>query len=1087
MKLKDVYDIKSLLEYLIDNLDWPIDLDYIEDEEDILYEYDLDELGINHNVCDNILSLRQVRPLEDNQPWGIFMIDIDKNRIPIIALRKILAKLVPHNRETNHAVFEKSNLLFICFTGNGDDKTVAFVHFSDHHEKLARMSTIYYQPKKEVNFNFEEDLQKLQWRRNNETTDEWIKRWQGAFTRYHQQNIKESKVLVKALADYAISTKNYILDVYKIESSKGFIHSLYQKFKDNLLHDLSIDEFADMYAQTITYGLFSAKCMSDCDLDLKQIQSFIPNTNPFIRDLLESCLNNLDVKSRSIDELNIVEILELLNNVDMSAILRDFNRQTGGGKEDPVIYFYEGFLTEYENEQKKRRGVYYTPLPVVDFMVNCLDSILKNVFMYEEGLMDTSNRKVKILRESKKKNSQGLTFDVEESIDVPAIQLLDPATGTGTFICQVVRKIKKQFDLKNRNLDESTRVLMWNDYVEKHLLPRLNGFELMMAPYAVAHMKLALLLKETGYKFQSDQRINIMLTNSLEKPGATVYNLFDSFLAKESISANNIKKNKAINIVLGNPPYNVSSVNKNQWIVDMIQNYKEGLNERKLNLDDDYIKFIRFAQHIVEESGQGIVCYITNNSFIDGITHRQMRKSLLDSFNQIYILDLHGNVMKKEKALDGSKDENVFDIAQGVSICILIKKPGLDRAVYSYDLYGTREYKYQFLSQNTLDTILWEKVSSTEPNYFFINTNNSSGTTYESGFSVRDLFINSISGIQTKCDKLSIHFNKHSLTEVVDNFENLTIEDLKNTYSFIGDSAGWSFERAKSDLINNEYKIIKYCYRPFDIRYTVYTGKSSGFLGRPRHDIMKNIAYHGNIGLCLMRQFFQDTTYNHVFVSKYCIDERTLYSNRGGTYFFPLYIYDEQETNRRKYNFNANIVEKIQECIGMILTDAERMDNNKFQGEDLIAYIYAILHSNEYRKLYNDFLKYDFPKIIYPVNKEMFVQLVILGKELMDNHLNENRLVDEESIKEILLESYTYNKNKKQIILNKEYIYDEVEDDIWNYEIGGYKPLQKWLKDRKGLSVSTRIFDEYENIIKIIIKTKSISEKIDYILEPILT
>lgn len=1087
MKLKDVYDIKSLLEYLIDNLDWPIDLDYIEDEEDILYEYDLDELGINHNVCDNILSLRQVRPLEDNQPWGIFMIDIDKNRIPIIALRKILAKLVPHNRETNHAVFEKSNLLFICFTGNGDDKTVAFVHFSDHHEKLARMSTIYYQPKKEVNFNFEEDLQKLQWRRNNETTDEWIKRWQGAFTRYHQQNIKESKVLVKALADYAISTKNYILDVYKIESSKGFIHSLYQKFKDNLLHDLSIDEFADMYAQTITYGLFSAKCMSDCDLDLKQIQSFIPNTNPFIRDLLESCLNNLDVKSRSIDELNIVEILELLNNVDMSAILRDFNRQTGGGKEDPVIYFYEGFLTEYENEQKKRRGVYYTPLPVVDFMVNCLDSILKNVFMYEEGLMDTSNRKVKILRESKKKNSQGLTFDVEESIDVPAIQLLDPATGTGTFICQVVRKIKKQFDLKNRNLDESTRVLMWNDYVEKHLLPRLNGFELMMAPYAVAHMKLALLLKETGYKFQSDQRINIMLTNSLEKPGATVYNLFDSFLAKESISANNIKKNKAINIVLGNPPYNVSSVNKNQWIVDMIQNYKEGLNERKLNLDDDYIKFIRFAQHIVEESGQGIVCYITNNSFIDGITHRQMRKSLLDSFNQIYILDLHGNVMKKEKALDGSKDENVFDIAQGVSICILIKKPGLDRAVYSYDLYGTREYKYQFLSQNTLDTILWEKLSSTEPNYFFINTNNSSGTTYESGFSVRDLFINSISGIQTKCDKLSIHFNKHSLTEVVDNFENLTIEDLKNTYSFIGDSAGWSFERAKSDLINNEYKIIKYCYRPFDIRYTVYTGKSSGFLGRPRHDIMKNIAYHGNIGLCLMRQFFQDTTYNHVFVSKYCIDERTLYSNRGGTYFFPLYIYDEQETNRRKYNFNANIVEKIQECIGMILTDAERMDNNKFQGEDLIAYIYAILHSNEYRKLYNDFLKYDFPKIIYPVNKEMFVQLVILGKELMDNHLNENRLVDEESIKEILLESYTYNKNKKQIILNKEYIYDEVEDDIWNYEIGGYKPLQKWLKDRKGLSVSTRIFDEYENIIKIIIKTKSISEKIDYILEPILT
>lgn len=1086
MKLKDVYDIKSLLMYLIENLDWPIDLDYIDDEEDILYEYDLDELGINHNVCDNILSLRQVRPLEDNQPWGIFLIDIDKNRIPIIALRKILSKLVPHNRETNHVVFEKSNLLFICFTGNGDDKTVAFVHFSDEKEKLARMSTIYYQPKKEVNFNFEEDLKKLKWKKNNETINEWIERWQGAFTRYHQQNIKESKVLVKALADYAISTKSYILDVYKIESSKGFVHSLYQKFKDNLLHDLSIDEFADMYAQTITYGLFSARCMSDDDLDLKQIQTSIPNTNPFIRDLLESCLNDVGLGSRRIDELNIAEILELLNNVDMTAILRDFNRQTGGGKEDPVIYFYEGFLSEYENEQKKRRGVYYTPLPVVDFMVKSLDIILKNVFMYQEGLMDTCDKKIKVLRESKKKNSQGLTFDVEESIDVPAIQLLDPATGTGTFICQVVREIKKQFDLKNKHVDETTKNLMWNDYVEKHLLPRLNGFELMMAPYAVAHMKLALLLKETGYKFESDQRINIMLTNSLEKPGATVYNLFDSFLAKESISANNIKKNKAINVVLGNPPYNVSSINKNQWILNMIQDYKEGLNERKLNLDDDYIKFIRLAQHVVEESSQGIVCYITNNSFIDGITHRQMRKSLLESFNHIYILNLHGNVMKQERALDGSKDENVFDIAQGVSICILIKKNGLDRAVYSYDLFGTREYKYQFLSQNTLDTISWQKVKPIEPNYFFINTNNVSGTTYESGFSVRDLFINSISGIQTKCDKLSIHFNENSLKDVVDNFEHLSVEDLKNTYSFIQDSSGWSFERAKNDIIENGYKIIKYCYRPFDIRYTVYTGKSSGFIGRPRHDVMKNIAYQENIGLCLMRQFFQDTTYNHVFVSKYCIDERTLYSNRGGTYFFPLYIYDEQDTRKRNYNFNLNIIEKIQECIDMILDDNKSEDITKFNGEDLIAYIYAILHSNEYRKLYNDFLKYDFPKIIYPTNKDMFIKLVILGKELMENHLADNSVAVDDSVEGVVLDSYSYNKNKKQIILNKTYTYSEVEDDIWNYEIGGYKPLQKWLKDRKGILVPMSMFNEYESIIQTIIRTKSISQQIDYILKSIL-
>ncbi|MDB8542513.1 N-6 DNA methylase [Turicibacter sanguinis] len=1085
MKLKDVYDIKSLVLYLVENLDWPIDLDYIEDEEDILYEYDLDELGINHSVCDNILSLRQIRPLEDNQPWGIFMIDIDKNRIPIIALRKILSKLVPHNRETNHAVFQKSNLLFICFTGNGDEKTVAFVYFSDENGKLPRMNTIYYQPKKEVNFNFEEDLKKLEWKKYNETIDEWILRWQGAFTRYHQQNIKESKVLVKALADYAISTKNYILDVYKIESSKGFVHSLYQKFKDNLLHSLSIDEFADMYAQTITYGLFSARCMSNSILDFNQIQQFIPNTNPFIRDLLESCLNDVRENKRTIDELNIAEILSLLNNVDISAILKDFNRQTGGGKEDPVIYFYEGFLSEYENEQKKRRGVYYTPLPVVDFMVNALDLILKDEFLYLEGLMDTCNKKIKVLRDSKKKNSKGLIYDVEVDEEVPAIQLLDPATGTGTFICQVIRHIKKQFDIKNSSLDESLKSSMWNEYVEKHLLPRLNGFELMMAPYAVAHMKVALLLKETGYKFEGNQRINIMLTNSLEEPGATKYNLFDSFLAKESISANIIKKNKGINIILGNPPYNISSANKNEWILDMISDYKKELNERKLNLDDDYIKFIRLAQHVVEESSQGVVCYITNNSFIDGITHRKMRENLLESFNKIYILNLHGNVMKQEKALDGSKDENVFDIAQGVAICILIKKNNNEKKVYSYDLYGSREYKYQFLAKNTLDTISWEEIRPIEPNYFFIDTGHDSESDYELGFSVRDLFENSISGIQTKCDRLSVHFDKNSLLEVVDNFKRLNTQELKKIYDFKTDSRDWSFERAKNDLLNNKYKIIKYCYRPFDIRYTVYTGKSSGFLAYPRNDIMKNIAYEDNIGLCMMRQFFQDTVYNHIFVSKYCIDERTLYSNRGGTYFFPLYIYSEGNDRKvRKYNFNKKIIHEIEKCIGQKISYENKSDC--FTGEDLIAYIYAILHSNEYRKLYNNFLKYDFPKILYPTNKKMFIDLVNLGNKLMKIHLTDNSKESTHSVAKVVLDSYAYNKNKKQIILNKTYILNDIEEDIWNYEIGGYKPLQKWLKDRKGISISMSMFNEYEEIIQIINKTKSISEQIDCILKSIL-
>jgi predicted helicase len=474
------------------------------------------------------------------------------------------------------------------------------------------------------------------------------------FCTYIGQTITSSKKLAEMMANKAKLLSEVIEKAVTSDEENEEDSSLKDQmtaFKDILIHDIQPKEFADVYAQTIAYGMFAARLHDKTleDFSRQEAAELIPKTNPFLRRLF-NYIAGPDIDDRIKWIVNALVDIFKATNVD--ELLKNFGKSTQ--TEDPIIHFYETFLSAYDPKLRKARGVWYTPEPVVKFIVRAVDDILKSEFGLPQGIADNSKTKIKV-------NNQGKMIEKE----VHKVQILDPATGTGTFLAEVIRQIHSKFKGQEG---------IWSNYVENHLIPRLNGFEILMASYAMAHLKLDMLLTETGFKPTKDQRFRVFLTNSLEEHHPDTGTLFASWLSAEANEANYIKRDTPVMVVLGNPPYAVSSSNKSPWIQNLIADYKKDLKERKINLDDDYIKFIRYGQHFIDKTGEGILAYISNNSFIDGITHRRMREELLKSFDKIYILDLHGNSKKKEVCPDGSPDQNVFDIMQGVSINIFVKK-----------------------------------------------------------------------------------------------------------------------------------------------------------------------------------------------------------------------------------------------------------------------------------------------------------------------------------------------------------------------------------------------------------------------------
>lgn len=878
------------------------------------------------------------------------------------------------------------------------------------------------------------------------------------------QSIKSAKKLAKIMASKARLLRDNTLASLE-ENPESDIMQQYETFKQVLVRELTKEQFTDMYAQTLVYGLFVARYFDPTlpTFSRHEAQDLLPNTNPLLKKFFGHVAGvNYDPKiSWMVDGL-----IEAYLATDVHGLMhKEFKRK----QKDPVLHFYETFLTEYDPKLRKSRGVYYTPEPVVSFMVRSVDEILKRKFNLPKGLADTS----KIEIEQEVQGEDGRRSDGRKRIkkQINKVQILDPAVGTGTYLNEVIYEIHKKFKGQEG---------LWPSYVEKDLLPRLHGFELMMASYTMAHLKLGITLSELGYN--GDDRLSVWLTNSLEAGMHEVPNLFmTKWLTEESNEASRIKSEMPVMVVIGNPPYAVSSSNKGEYIYNLLDDYKKDLNERNIQpLSDDYIKFIRYAENQVEKTGYGVVAMITNNSFIDGIIHRRMRKQLMETFDEIYILDLHGNSKKKETTPDGEKDDNVFDIQQGVSINIFVKYQGSsnikkDSKVYHAELYGKRKEKYETLDKNNWSNIEWNQLETPDPNYFFIPKNYELQAKYEKYFKVSSLLTVNTSGIQTHRDNLVIANTDKELSNKIRCF----FENTDKAMLDLGlkETKSWKTANALQNNTIDNTKITSICYRPFDIKSIYYDSK---LIDRGRENIMKHFLGKENIGLCLMRSLVNIKTFKTVFITKNILD-KNFYGFQ--TYLFPLYLYNinMDGSYEKTPNFDTEILKVIESQLGLKL-------EKDFSPEDLLDYIYALLHSPSYREKYQEFLKIDFPRVPYPKDKETFWGLVKLGSQLRNYHLMEHAKIEKyittypKSGDNIVVKKYPKYKEGK-VYINETQYFDNVPEVAWKFYIGGYQPAQKWLKDRREQELSMEDIMHYQKIIVALTNTDRLMKEIDEIIK----
>jgi predicted helicase len=887
------------------------------------------------------------------------------------------------------------------------------------------------------------------------------------FSTHVGQTIKSSKKLAEMMAGKARLLSDVIEKALTSDETQNEDSTLKDQmlaFKQILIHDITPKGFADVYAQTIAYGMFAARLHDPtlATFSRQEAAELIPKSNPFLRKLFGYIAGpDLDDRIKWIVD-SLVEIFLACN---VEEILKNYGKSTK--MEDPIIHFYETFLSEYDPKLRKARGVWYTPAPVVNFIVRAVDDILKTEFDLPNGLADNSKTKIKVDVQGKKTEQE-----------VHKVQILDPATGTGTFLAEVVKHIHKKFEGQKG---------IWSNYVETHLLPRLNGFELLMASYAMAHLKLDLLLTETGYKPTTNQRFRIYLTNSLEESHPDTGTLFANWLSTEANEANHIKRDTPVMCVIGNPPYSVSSTNKSPWIESLTADYKKDMKERNIQpLSDDYIKFIRFGQHFIDKNGSGVLAYISNNSFIDGIIHRQMRKNLLESFDKIYVLDLHGNAKRKEVCPDGSADQNVFDIMQGVSINIFIKTGNKKKnelaEVFNFDLQGSREFKYDFLNKNNLKSLKWNLLNFTKPNYFFVSKNFDGIKQYDKYFNVSELFLINSVGVVTSCDDKVLAENK---TELKIKIENNFKEEVYSTD-----------------------KILNYLYRPFETKKIYYEPK---YLGRSREKIMQHYK-KDNVGLIISKQFGGHKQF--ILLVTNSINDKS--SQPFAPYYnHPLYLYPEtkdqqtiDQTTERIPNLNTEIVKQIAEKLGLIynpnpknpfetgkdilLKATQNTPNSSVSAKnhsllnpiDILDYIYAVLHSPTYREKYKEFLKIDFPRVPYPKDKDTFWQLVKLGGEIRQIHLLESPIVEKFITQYPIDGNNVVGKTKYQdgkVYINDTQYFDSVPQVAWEFYIGGYQPAQKWLKDRKERKLEFDDILHYQKIIVALSETDRLMKEIEKI------
>jgi hypothetical protein len=813
--------------------------------------------------------------------------------------------------------------------------------------------------------------------------------------------------------------KNVAEDI-EISGYTRHIHGLLADFRTYLIHGLSIQEFADLYAQTFTFGIFTAAASHEEVCDLRLIGRLIPPTNGILREIfqiiemgivppqLECCLNYiLDIINRA--RAKRADGGDYINNA-----FNGYVSTAKGRTVHPLIHFYETFLSNYDPRLREKKGVYYTPEPVVEFIAQSIHIILKEKLNKPDGLAE------------------------------PTVKILDPAAGTGTFPAIVTHIVLEEYVQK---YGEGAKAVMSRDY----LLKNLFAFEGMMAPYAVGHWRMVRKLQKEGIQLTRENHFNLLITNTMEI-GNIEQPAFHgmSYLSEESRKADKVKIQTPITVVLGNPPYAGHSTNpsktaagsRSTWIGQLIEDYKkingQSLGEKNPKwLQDDYVKFIRFAQYKIDTNGkdEGVVGFVTNHAYLDNPTFRGMRKSLMNSFDEIYILDLHGNALKKEKCPDGSPDENIFDIRQGVAISLFIKTIGIHTGcrVFHADLWGSRESKYNILGECDIRTIQWQEVFPGPEFYLFTPTHGMDFQHYQSFTKITDIFPVHSVGIVTARDKLTIRESKQEMWSRVMDFAHADEAGARHRYHLGADTRDWQVKQAQQDLWDSgpdQTRIVPILYRPFDRRFTYYTGKSRGFLCMPRADVMQHMLKE-NTGLVTVRQVAEGQ-FNHCLIY---------------LYLFP----SSKKSHSRHPNINPGLLKRLGELPGFSPPPAP---------EHILYYIYAVLFSNRYRETYAEGLKIDFPRIPFTSSRQHFDSMVDLGEKLAAVHLMKpgelnHTLARFEVSGDNTVKRIYYDPPGEQVFINPTQYFSAVPHEVWEYRLAGYRVMQKWLTLRKGRALET--------------------------------
>lgn len=897
------------------------------------------------------------------------------------------------------------------------------------------------------------------------------------------RTITHSKRLAEFMAAKAAIIKDVMGNalVKDLEGEGSELSAQYHAFKEHLIHDINAADFADIYAETIAYGMFAAR-LHDTSQDTfsrEEALTLLPKSNPFLRSLFGYIAGQeLDDRIAWI----IDDLAKIFLATNLQEIMADFGKLTG--QNDPFLHFYETFLSAYNPAKRKARGVWYTPEPVVNFIVRAVDEVLQTEFGLADGLADTS--KITIPWETGQTDKKGKR--ITEKKEVHRVQILDPATGTGTFLAEVIKLIAGRV--------KGVAPGMWPQYIEKELLPRLHGFELLMASYAMCHMKIDMILSELGYRPSGEPpRLSVWLTNSLEEGEPADQSLpFARWLSNETKGANTIKRDKPIMCVIGNPPYSGISQNMGDWITGLIEDYKyvdgKHFGERKHWLHDDYVKFIRFSEYMIEKNGEGVLGFITNHGYLDNPTFRGMRWHLLQTFDRIYVLDLHGNAKKKEVSPDGSADKNVFDIQQGVAIIIAVKKAvaGMDKPlakVFHGDLWGTRSGKYDALTKQDRKSEAFSRIETSAPSFMFGQQNHELAEAYERGFPLNLAMPVCSSGIVTMGDDFAISGSKQEAEDKLSDFirSDYSLEKLNLNYKLGKNYGKWVLENKRAIIADAPINPIPIAYRLFDNRWTFYNSK---LIWRWRRPTIHHMLGHDNVAI-LTTKAHRDGGFAHAYLSNTIHEAICLSGTTGSNAMaFPLYLYPEEDSldQTRRVNFDPKIWKAIREAA----THPEKGEPGEV---DIFDYIYGVLHSPDYRETYREFLKIDFPRIPYPASPDVFWHVAEKGGELRRLHLMEIAAIGEtpypfEGEGDGVVDKPVFRETKGgrgRVWINEDQSFADVPSIAWDFYIGGYQPAQKWLKDRKGRTLSFADIKHYQKIIKILSETGRIMKEIKLPIE----